>query len=48
MKKDSEEKNILKHQKRRRNKKIRLGVSSVLLIIIAIIYEKNVFGKVGR
>ena len=37
MKKDSEEKNILKHQKRRRNKKIRLGVSSVLLIIIAII-----------
>ena len=37
MKKDSEEKNILKHQKRRRNKKIRLGVSSVVFIIIAII-----------
>lgn len=37
MKKDSEEKNILKHQRKRRNKKIRLGVSSVVFIIIAII-----------
>lgn len=37
MRKNSEEKNILKHQRKRRNNKIKLGLSSFVLIVISII-----------
>lgn len=47
MNENSEEKNILKHQKKRRKKKIELAVSSIFLIIFAIILIVTYF-KLGK
>lgn len=45
MRKNSEEKIILKHQRKRRNNKIKLGLSSFVLIVIAIVLIISYFIK---